>query len=227
MPKFTGGFNPAEYATVAERLALFRAAFPFGRIKTELHSRDAGRVTFVAAVYRHADDTLPAATGWASEREGDGEVNLAACLENTETSAVGRALANLGFSASRRRASLDEMVLAARQSSRDALRLVRERPPSAPASAPPARRDTPSPAGSRDTDAALQQAADALADVLGLLAHAERLGLPPRESARLRRGLGGRSVPPSAITRAERDLRAWFEVHVPAPSLDLAPNDVP
>lgn len=225
MPKFTAGFNPAEYATVAERIALFRAAYPFGRIETRLHSRDAGRVTFVAAAYRHADDAKPAATGWASEREGDGEVNLAACLENTETSAIGRALANLGFSAARQRASLEEMVAAGRPSNRAALRLVREPPPPSSAAAPVARRGTsgaPGPAGGRDADAALQQAADALADVLGLLANAERLGLPPRQSARLRRTLEGRSVPPSAITRAERDLRTWFEEHVPAPALALA-----
>lgn len=32
---------------------------------------------------------------------GDGDINTVACLENAETSAIGRALANLGFSAAR------------------------------------------------------------------------------------------------------------------------------
>ena len=52
----------------------------------------------------------PAATGWAAERVGDGEVNAVACLENTETSAIGRALANLGFLASRLRSSAEEVA---------------------------------------------------------------------------------------------------------------------
>src|SRR4051812_37656873 len=88
MPKSTGGFNPSQYATRAQRIALFRAAYPFGRIRTRLHSHHEGRVTFIAEVFRHADDAEPAATGWASEREGDSEINVAACIENTETTGM-------------------------------------------------------------------------------------------------------------------------------------------
>ena len=68
---------------------------------------------FRAAVFRAAEDREPAATGWAAERVGDGEVNAVACLENTETSAIGRALANLGFLASRLRPSAEEVAKAA------------------------------------------------------------------------------------------------------------------
>ena len=109
-----GVFDPASYAPVAERISLFYEAFPRGRIVTELMSRTERDVVFRALVYRQAGDADPAATGWAAEREGDGEINTVACLENTETSAIGRALANLGFTASRERASAEEMAKASR-----------------------------------------------------------------------------------------------------------------
>src|SRR5213076_2587527 len=109
MSKTDSFFNPDQYATVAERIELFYSRFPQGRINTELVARADGEITFTALVYRSTDDTFAAATGWASEREGDSDINSVACLENTETSAVGRALANLGFTASSKRPSREEM----------------------------------------------------------------------------------------------------------------------
>jgi hypothetical protein len=185
MPKTDARFDPSEYALVADRIALFYERHPTGRIVTELHSRTEREVTFRALVFRAADDTEPAATGWASEREGDGEVNSVACLENTETSAIGRALANLGFTASLRRPSAEEMAKAAR------VRLVRERAP-------------------RPLDEARQRRADAVADVLDLLARAEGAGLPPARAAALRGKLGGDSLPLPALERIEVALRGWL-----------------
>ena len=98
-----GEHDLSAYALVADRITLFYQRYPAGRIVTELVSRTGREITFRALVFRGPADVEPAATGWASEREGDGEINQVACLENTETSAVGRALANLGFTASRRR----------------------------------------------------------------------------------------------------------------------------
>jgi hypothetical protein len=109
-----GAFDLASYAPVAERITLFYETFPRGRIITELVSRTDKDVVFRALVYRDASDVAAAATGWAAEREGDGEINTVACLENTETSAIGRALANLGFTASRERPSAEEMAKASR-----------------------------------------------------------------------------------------------------------------
>ena len=83
-----GGFDLASYAPVAERITLFYETFPRGRIITELMSRTERDVVFRALVYRDASDADASATGWAAEREGDGEINTVACLENTETSAI-------------------------------------------------------------------------------------------------------------------------------------------
>ena len=103
-----------EYAPVADRIALFYERFPAGRIITQLTMHNEREVVFRASVYRTEKARTPAATGWASERVGDGDINTVACLENTETSAIGRALANLGFTASRNRPSLEEMEKAER-----------------------------------------------------------------------------------------------------------------
>jgi hypothetical protein len=103
-----------EYAPVADRIALFYERFPAGRIITQLTMHNEREVVFRASVYRTEKARTPAATGWASERIGDGDINTVACLENTETSAIGRALANLGFTASKNRPSLEEMEKAER-----------------------------------------------------------------------------------------------------------------
>jgi hypothetical protein len=119
--KRDGHFERDDYAPVADRVALFYDRFPMGRIVTQLVDRSDRGVVFRAAVYRGLEERRPAATGWAAEREGDGEINTVACLENTETSAVGRALANLGFTASKQRASAEEMAKVARERARRGL----------------------------------------------------------------------------------------------------------
>ena len=86
MPKTPSTWDPSSYATVAERMQAFRAAFPAAHVVTRLHAWENGRITFRAAIYRNAEERRPAATGWASEKEGDGEINSTACLENAETS---------------------------------------------------------------------------------------------------------------------------------------------
>ena len=90
MSKTGDDFQREGYATVAERIRLFYDRHPGGRIVTELISRTDRDVVFKALVYRATTDAHPSATGWAVEREGDGDINVVACLENTETSAVGR-----------------------------------------------------------------------------------------------------------------------------------------
>ncbi len=102
------GFDLSSYATVEERLALFWAANPEGRVWTELVRMDDHACLFRAEVYRHRDDPLPVATGYAYEEKTERGVNATSHVECCETSALGRALANWTFQASKR-ASREEM----------------------------------------------------------------------------------------------------------------------
>src|SRR5690242_5634156 len=163
-----GVFDLASYAPVAERITLFYQAFPRGRIMTELVSRTERDVVFRALVYRDASDSEPAATGWAAEREGDGDINTVACLENTETSAIGRALANLGFTASRQRPSAEEMAKA----SRARMRVV--------ARAPVIRETTLITKEQRANGITFDLRAAVIADLMHLIASAERCGVRAR-----------------------------------------------
>jgi hypothetical protein len=212
MPKSDLKLEGGDYAPVADRIALFYAKHPTGRIRTKLIERTAEVVVFKASVFRTETDTLAAATGWASERVGDGDVNAVACLENTETSAIGRALANLGFTASIRRPSAEEMQKADRERARLAAKVAeplardRVRPPHPlPPSATP---------DSKSVDPALQSRADAVHDVLVLLEAAARYGLRARRTDSLRRGLLSPGSTPDAGERVGRLLRRWIAKRV-------------
>ena len=96
------GFDLSSYATVEERLALFWAAHPDGRIATEIVRMDDHAVLFRADVYRHRDDPHPVAIGHAYEEKTDRGVNATSNVENAETSAIGRAMANWIYAAGKR-----------------------------------------------------------------------------------------------------------------------------
>ena len=116
-------FNFDDYASVAERVALFWVACPDGRIMTECTADDGKRVVFKASVYRYRDDVDATATGYAEELRADRGINATSCYEVTETSAVGRALANYRFTASKKnlRPSREEMQTAQAAAERIAL----------------------------------------------------------------------------------------------------------
>lgn len=101
-------FNLADYETVEERIKKFYAEHNDGRITTELVEDYGGTPrtwVFKASVYLTAGDQaagLPKATGYASEIDGTGGANNGSAAENAETSAIGRALANMNLSGNKR-----------------------------------------------------------------------------------------------------------------------------
>jgi hypothetical protein len=113
-------FNPADYETVEERLKRFWADNPDARIVTlnQTTAADRGVSTWIveARIFMTADEqekNLVKATGWAFEIDGQGMANKTSALENAETSAIGRALANMNYSGNKR-ASREEMNKVAR-----------------------------------------------------------------------------------------------------------------
>ena len=108
-------FNPADYAEVAERLPLFWKDCPLGRINTEIVTDDGTRIVMKATLWADISHTVPTTTGYAEEVRGSSMVNKTSAIENCETSAIGRALANYQYQGSKKRASLEEMVKVYRQ----------------------------------------------------------------------------------------------------------------
>ena len=108
-------FNLEDYETVEERIRRFYADWPDGRIVsyelTDKKDREKGYWVVRAQVFIDHEDqhaACPKATGLAFEIEGTAGANKTASLENAETSAIGRALANAGYSGNKR-ASREEM----------------------------------------------------------------------------------------------------------------------
>ena len=105
--------NLDNYEPVDERIARFKADHPNFRVLTEeSHEGEPGATRWIvkASVWRDAENTgLPDGTGYAFEIDGKGMTQRTAALETCETSAIGRALANLGY-AGNRKVTREEMI---------------------------------------------------------------------------------------------------------------------
>ena len=101
------------YEEVKDRIPLFWELYPEGRIAPNPMSdlSDITTVIFRCDLYAHKDDPTPFSTGWAFETQGvGGMANKYSHVENCETSAIGRALANANlYNKNKPRASASEM----------------------------------------------------------------------------------------------------------------------
>ena len=107
-------FDLSDYQPVEDRLNLFWKDHPDGQIHTKLVDTSSTRFIVEASIYRTEADLRPWTTGLAEETVQGRGVNATSALENCETSAIGRALANAGYATKGKRASREEMVKVAK-----------------------------------------------------------------------------------------------------------------
>lgn len=103
------GFNLDDYVTVAERIELFYAKYPDGSLQGELVELSPARVVMRGVAYRGPDDPKPGIGYSSLTIPGSTPYTKGSEIENAETSAIGRAIALLGFGVKKSIASRNEI----------------------------------------------------------------------------------------------------------------------
>jgi len=107
------------YEPVADRIAKFWEKHPNGRIHTEIKLINETEIVIMASVFTDREDMRAAAIDFAQETRGSSAINKTSFIENCSTSAIGRALATLGFQTKKDgntvRPSAEEMQKASRE----------------------------------------------------------------------------------------------------------------
>ena len=112
----TVNIHGRQYVTVNERIAAFREQYKNEMsLESEIVQMDDKSIT-MKAVIKDKDGRV-IATGYANEEKAASNINRTSFVENCETSAWGRALANLGIGVEESMASADEVVQAVHRQS--------------------------------------------------------------------------------------------------------------
>lgn len=105
-------FDLSNYVDVKTRIKLFYERYPEGSLQFEFKGTLGENIWGVATAYRTPDDPRPA-TGTASEQaKGKTAYTAGSELMNLETSAIGRAIGNLGIGIEAGMATKDEVQFA-------------------------------------------------------------------------------------------------------------------
>ena len=103
------GFDMKDYVDVHQRIEKFYEKFPEGSIQTEVAKLDDSIVIMRAYAYRNPDDPRPSIGHSQLGIPGTTPYTRGSEIENAETSAVGRAIAFLGFETKNGIASAQEV----------------------------------------------------------------------------------------------------------------------
>ena len=102
-----------EYVMVNERIKAFRKEYPTWSLVSQITDLTDNRCVIRAEIYDEERRCI--ATGHAYEKEGSSPINKTSFIENCETSAWGRALANLGIGIDASICSAEELAIAISQ----------------------------------------------------------------------------------------------------------------
>lgn len=117
-------FDLSQYQTVQERIDLFWERFPQGRFNLDIINVSEQQVIIKAEVWTDWAEDKPRAVDYAEERFGSSPVNKTSFIENCASSALGRAISQLGgnLSPKGKRPSASEMEKVNRLNNRDWLK---------------------------------------------------------------------------------------------------------